>query len=345
MATDQKIPTNANIGGGQNHIVIEYQGFTQTKDQNNLNTQVTYQSTKSGIEHAMSAISQWTIGTVDKDWGRLDSINSQPGDGPFWKAVLNYNQPLSAGIIITTGNDDKPTQNSLLVRMMSMPIQSHPNYKYCWNHSLATCYGSNQVDFADISGLNAQEAQNWLSTHTDETGFCWARWIQNDSELPSQPIMVKDGEEQYAHYWKVEWYMTKAGVNSYDYPTYEIQQNARHTTRQNAAWSLTVKNGKIKFPQYGDFGIQNYFFSTADGVSATVSGHWLCEGGGVNYDGKYYVANCTYLWSPEPTGWDQQLYEVASGGYYNGSNHNPNSIFDGHMNTGGNISNPINGGN
>ena len=320
MANNQ-LPTNHNIGGGVRNIALEYQGFEQTKDQNNLNTQVTYQSTKDVIDWYCNTTNnpKWIIGTVDDTWGRLDSINSRPGDGPFWKAILSYNKPLSAGIIITTpGDDEKPTQNSLTVRMMSMPIESHPNYKYCWNHSLATCYGSDQIDPADISGLNAQQAHEFLEQHVDENGFCWARWIQSDSQLPTDPVMVQDGEQQYPHYWKVQCYMTKPGVSTYDYPTYEIQQNARHTSREQAAWSLAVKNGKLKFPQYGDFGLQSKLF--APSAQPPSAYHWLCQGGGVNYDGKYWIANCTYLFSPGDEGWDLECYEVASGGY--GQNNN-----------------------
>ena len=326
MANDsQQIPTNANIGGGARHIVIDYQGFEQTKDQNNLNTRVTYQSTKEAIQWYCNTTNnpKWKIGTVDPTWGRLDSINSQPGDGPFWKAILSYNQPLSAGIIITTGSDDqkKPTQNSLTVRMMSMPLESHPNYCYIWNHSLATCYGSHQIDYADVSGADIISAQAFVAANSGKV-----KWIQNDSELPTEPVIQQNGDDTFTTYWRVEFPMTKPGVSTYDFPTYEVVQNARHKSRDQATWSLLAKNGKLRFPEYGDFGIENYFFGNADGVSATTSGHWLCEGAGINYDGKYYVANCTYLFSPDDMGWDRQLYLVADGGYYSTNNHNPNSI-------------------
>ena len=317
------------IGNGTSdpNIVSDYKGFTQTRTDQSLNTQITYQSTKEKLQSAMT--STFKVGYNDPTYGRIDKLNLTQQGGPFWNLVVEYNQPLSSGIIITTGNNDdkKATQNSLTVRMLSLAIQSHPNYKYIWNHSLATCYPSHQIDYADISGLNCQEAQDFLSGHTSG-GFCYVKWIQNDSELPSQPVVFQSGEEEFKEAWRVEFYMTKPGVTCYDFPTYSITENARHKTRQNAAWSLAVKNGKLKFPAYGDFGLQKNFYPTGP-----TSGyyHWLCLGGGVNFDGKYWIANCTYQWSPDPEGWDLQLYEVAGDGTsgsngYGWNNKSNNSI-------------------
>lgn len=321
MANNNQIPTKKNIGGPNGGVTLEYQGFQQTRDQSNLNTQVTYQSTRDVIESTITGNAMWKIGTYDDAWGRLDSINSQPGDGPFWKAVLNYNMPLSAGIIITTPDGHKePTQNSLTVRMMSMPIESHPNYCYIWNHSLAadTGYSSSVPEFSEISGMNAEQAQILVGSSSGRM-----RWIQSDSQLPTDPVITQNegSEDVFTDYWKVYHYMTKPGVSTYDFPTYEISESAKHTSRNDATWSLLAKNGKLKFPQYGDFGIQKHFFGS-------VSGHWLCEGAEIDFDGKYYVVNCTYLFSPDDEGWDKQLYTEADGGYYLSTSINKNSIFD-----------------
>ena len=315
------------IGNGTSNpnIELKYKGFEQTRTDQSLNTQITFQSTQAKLMDAMS--STYKVGDNDQHYGRIDSLKLTQDAGPFWNLVVEYNQPLSSGLIISSGDSTEPTQNSLTIRMMSVPIQSHPNYCYIWNHSLASNYGSNQIDFAEISGLNAQEAVDFAATHSGRV-----KWIKSDSELPTEPYVEQNegSDDTFTSYWKVNYYMTKPGVETYDYPTYEITEQARHKSRNNATWSLLAKNGKLRFPQYGDFGIENYFYGNANGLTATVSGHWLCEGAGINYDGKYYVANCTYLWSYEPTGWDQELYEVASGGYYSSNNHNPNSIFDGH---------------
>lgn len=302
------------IGNGTNNpnIELNYKGFQQNRTEQSLNTTITFQSTKEKLQDAMSTT--YKVGTNDTNYGRIDRLNLTQEAGPFWHLTVSYNQPLSGGLIITTGNDNKPTQNSLTVRMMSVPIESHSGYCYIWNHSLATCYANDQIAFGDISGLNAQQAQDFVNQHIDENGVAWVKWIQNDSQLPSQPVKSKDGDQEYLYPWRTIYYMTKPGVSTYDFPTYEIQQNARHKSRDQATWSLLAKNGKLKFPQYGDFGIESYFYGPA------ASGHWLCEGAGIDYDGKYYVARCTYLFSPDPAGWDLQLYDVASGGYDKNNN-------------------------
>lgn len=44
------------------------------------------------------------------------------------------------------------------------------------------------------------------------------------------------------------------------------------------------------------------------GIVDKLGGDWLCEGGSISYDGKYWIAQCTYAHSPEKTGWDKDLY-------------------------------------
>lgn len=304
------------IGNGTSNpnVELKYKGFEQSRNDDTLNTQITFQSTQDKLQSVMT--STYKVGTQDANYGRIDSLKLTQDSGPFWNLVVEYNQPLSAGIIITTGNDNKATQNSLTVRMLSLPIQSHPNYKYIWNHSLASNYGSSQIEYSQISGLNAQQAADFAAAHSGRV-----RWISNDSQLPTEPLVEENegSEDVFTYYWKVEIEMTKPGVTSYDFPTYEIVQNARHKSRNNAAWSLATKSGKLKFPTYGDFGLQSKFYPS-DATNGKY--HWLCLGGGVSFDGKYWIANCTYQWSPDPDGWDLQMYEVASGGYSK-NNNNP----------------------
>ena len=110
------------IGNGTSNpnVEMEYKGFTQTRTDDTLNTQITYQSTKEKLQSVMTTT--YKVGTNDATYGRIDRLNLTQDAGPFWNLVVEYNQPLSAGIIITTGNDNKATQNSLTVRMLSLPI-------------------------------------------------------------------------------------------------------------------------------------------------------------------------------------------------------------------------------
>lgn len=298
---------------------IKYQGFNQTYTTDSVQTTITYQSNRETLENNIQATSgayisgKWRCGQYYQ-YGRLDNIHLHTDQGPFWNVDLQFNQPLSSGVLVNFADNKQPTQNSLTIRMMSMPIESHPNYKYLWNHILARkgAYQDGSIDIEDpeiVGELTVDGAKDLINTSSGNL-----MWIEDPSQLPTETWQAEDNPD-VTESWSIACMYTKPGVSTYDFPTYEIQQNARHTSRDQATWSLLAKNGKIAFPQYGDFGIESYFYSNIPASAGCTSGHWLCEGAGINYDGKYYIAACTYLFSPDPFGWDLQLYEVASGGY------------------------------
>jgi len=94
--------------------------------------------------------------------------------------------------------------------------------------------------------------------------------------------------------------MTKPGVSSYDFPIYELTEKSKHINKSKAAWAVTKKAGKIATPDNGDFDIVSKF-----------GGNWLCEGGTVSFDGRYWIATVTYVHSPDSNGWDADLYDRA----------------------------------
>ena len=88
------------------------------------------------------------------------------------------------------------------------------------------------------------------------------------------------------------------GIETFDYPIYELSEQSKHTSQKQAGWAVAKKSGRIADPSNGDFGIVK-----------KLGGNWLCEGGSVSYDGKYWIATCTYAHSPD--GWDKDLYTDA----------------------------------
>ena len=205
-------------------------------------------------------------------------------------------------------------------------------------------------------------------------GSGYFRWIKDQSQIPVQKCQVEipdidGGVAITAMPWiitnliqgsdVVKMQRTKPGVEYYEVPTYEITEWGQYKTKSQCKWAL-IEGGKLAFPLCGDFGIQNYqhpnFLTATPQITA---GYWLCEGGNITFDGKYYNATCKYIWSPQPSGWDLDLYTFFSGfAYYKqksqanpnpivGTDTNNGSIFDGHGNTQGNVTNPIipNGGN
>lgn len=88
------------------------------------------------------------------------------------------------------------------------------------------------------------------------------------------------------------------GVDSYDFPIYELTESSKHGSQKQAGWAIAKKAGKIAKPENGDFDITTKF-----------KGDWLCEGGTISYDGRYWVATVTYTHSPDKDGWNKHLYD------------------------------------
>ena len=317
---------------------IKYQGFQQNYTTESLQTIITYQSGREALENNIQATTgtyiqgKWRCGQ-QYDYGRLDSINLQQDQGPFWNATLTFSQPLSSGIIITTGggDDKKATQNSLTVRMLSRQIEQHPNYRYYWNHILirksnftSVSVGGYTYDISTPAGVvNLYAAMNNASKEDSITmaqdvvnnSSGAVKWIEDASQLPTETQTVEDTSTTPATTKKVSWQIacmqTKAGVEYYQIPTYEVTEYSKHVNRNDAAWSIAQKSGKPRFPTYGDFGLQNKFYP---GDAASGVFHWLCLGGNINFDGKYWVAQCTYQWAGG-SGWDTEIYPCTTEDY------------------------------
>ena len=170
---------------------IKYQGFTQTYTTESLQTTITYQSNRETLERNIQATTgayipgKWRCGQY-YEYGRLDSIHLHDDQGPFWNVDLQFNQPLSSGVTVNFADNKQATQNSLTVRMMSMPIESHPNYRYIWNHILARkgSYQDGQIDvesIADVSGLTVEGAKDLINRSQGNL-----MWLDEPSQLPTQ---------------------------------------------------------------------------------------------------------------------------------------------------------------
>ena len=361
--------TSGSIGGSSTPgVKYTYLGFNQTKTNNSLNTQQVFQSTKEQLQWMRDNDSTWQIGYQHPTYGRVESVSIEQKD-TFWNATVNYTNPLNNGIIITTPDDnDEPYNTNLDIAMLSLPLEKHPNYVYNWNHLLISLAPyivlpqSIQID--DPTKISKD-----LAMRIYNIGQGTIRWIKDQSQIPVQKeqftyhdqqgapvctvlapwVIASIGNSEDGQFYKIQ--RLKPGVEYYEIPTYEITEWGQYSSPSQCKWAL-IEGGQIAYPRLGDFGIQNYQHPELAAGTLT-AGYWLCEGGQITFDGKYYNATCKYLWSPEPTGWDLDLYNFFSGfAYYKQrSQTNPNpivgsgsgggSIFDGHGNTQGNVTDPI----
>ena len=292
---------------------LTYKGFVQTRTAQNLQTTITYQSTEKKLNDMITGVnhktSGWYIG-MSGDFGHLDKITMKQEEGPFWHADLQWNRPLSAGVIITTGNSKKPTESQLTVSMIEMSLETLPNYATIWTKYLAQ-RSDNEVSVTKEQLLALTGAAR---VDSDPTNNCTTlKWLNDKSDLPD-PQPDDNGDIQT---WSIKFEPTKLGIDYYLVPTYEITEYAKHGSRNDAAWSMSTRSGKLKFPQNGDFGLESRYPASADAQGRT-GRRWLCLGGDISFDGKYYIARCTYRWANDPTGWDNDCYQEPSqqeGGY------------------------------
>lgn len=356
--------SQGSIGGGTSpsgDVKFQYKGFTQTKNSYQLTTKVTYQGTKQKLQNERDKNSTWAIGYDHPDFGRIDSVQITQQGGPFWKAVLTHNKVLNNGITINIDHENQPQEHSVDIIMYSAPIQKHPNYDFRWNHVMFTTKVSNS-DWNDAEAhANARYAlthpnwsvinpQNnkWTDDYADflvnEIGdgsynpLLYIIWGRDLNEKPRQnryyyevnpntwaPTMIS------AIGWGVREPMQKPGIQYWNLATYSITESGRYNRLSAAQWALKT-GGLITYPSMGDFGIQKYYHpDNLTCALSAVKGYWLCEGGQINYDGKYYNASVKYTWCLLDSGWDQDVYQFydSISAYQQASIQNKDPLLDG----------------
>ena len=305
-------------------IQIKYKGHTTEYTSQQIRHTVIYQGSRELCEQAQRELK---IGYVDSEFGTVESTRCACDEGPFWNLEVVYTIATNAGNSqldgdqigggnngnTGTGSGNQPDESSLSVTMMSMPLESHIRYRKNWNHSLYSTVRNiwQQTGDSPTSGVflpvnilpnkvytawvNEKSNTNLLSyygfeytgqTEENPDGFGFYAWAKNISELPALP----DGWN-----WYLRVPMQKPGVETWDFEAYQINESGKHSSKSKAGWALTQKANSITFPENGDFGIQKRY-----------GGNWKCDGGSISWNGKYWLAQRTYTYSP--TGWDNDLY-------------------------------------
>lgn len=379
--------------GATGDVKYKYLGYEQTKNSDNLLTQVTFQGTKEKLAQELASNAAWQIGYWREDFGRLQSTKYNPVDGVFWNVILNFNKPLNLGVPVHSDDNNHPQNSYLDIGLISVPIEKHPDYDYRWNHFLAvttpytppaTPLTPIERDWSIVYDLmekleeghlippwenkwNEQVADT-LINYGAEQNFNASLdmvWLKDRNQMPREKVnFLKStgqtnpdtGEQIYepaVAMWAIfepeyatldmETLPFKPGIQYYDMPTYTITETGRYTNRNDAKWAI-IQGGTLAVPRLGDFGLQLYYHpQLSSATSASIpSCYWRCEGGNIEFDGKYYTATCKYTWSPDPTGWDTQIYTNIFGGwnyYLKETKLNRDPIV--RLNTDGSILNPI----
>ena len=356
--------------GGSNNpngdVKYTYLGFTQTKNSDNLITQVTYQGTKQGLQQERdklpSAGGTWYIGYQHSEYGRLQSVDITQEAGPFWHATVSYNKALTLGISVNIGGDGQPQESTLDISMMSLPLQKSIHYDYRWNHSLlATTSGvvtstTQPGQYTQLAGFihsltNPYTQQPLQFNDRWDQKIAWMiynggkggqyaksldiLWVDDPTLTPDRGVADWSQQNNIGKpkpknlKWNVVYFPTKPGVDHWDVPVFTITESGKYNSRLSCAWAMKAA-GKLAYPTLGDYGIQMYnnpSLATA-ALTSVPSCYWLCEGGTVEYDGKHYNATCKFTYSPNAKGWDRDLYTIKGGWgeYLSASQRNPDPV-------------------
>ena len=158
--------------------------------------------------------------------------------------------------------------------MLSMPLESHPSYKACWNYFLAAAPGVNSIPAwwrsAEDTTLSSDLSQK----------YCW---VKSPSEAPS---------DSYGR-WSILKRPLKPGVETYDIATYSVTETARYGNPKAAGMAAAGKLNSIGFPRE-TFGLSH--------------GNWKCDDASVFYDGENWFSTVTWTLSGNHDGWDKDLY-------------------------------------
>lgn len=272
----------------------KYRGLSVDYSSEERRTIITYQGTKELCTQAMESI--FKINTTDKTYGNIENVRmTNGGNGPIWDLEVTYVIELDAnGNKLSKGSTFNAKNAELSMSMLSLPLEKLSKYRKKWNNNLYSTVPKDNVpsfwdtadyDYDGIAGTNYEYPGDGTTSPTSRTFYAWGASL---SDLPALPT---------GFIWHKVKAMTKPGVECFNYPVYTLTEKSKHSSKRQAGWAVAKRAGRVSPPSQGDFGI-----------TANFGGDWLCEGGTVSYDGKYWIATCTYTHSPSMNGWDIDLY-------------------------------------
>lgn len=256
-------------------LQVRYQGRRWRTSAKGTQYTETWHGTHAEIEEFETELA---AGSTDRSGRyRLVDWERRRADGPYSEIELKYeNYSDASGNIVTGGTG--PNQDYLDISVMFMPLESHPDYRVCWNYDLAALEG------APVPGWWKDKTKLKL-TEAEQQQY---RWVKNFEAVYSMPKV--SGKS-----WVILEPREMPGVEAYVVPTYTLRETTQHTDKAETAWAVRSKAAKIVNPVLGAMGLKDI--------------SWLCYGGTVNPDGRKVLAAVTYKGSPDPKGWSDKLYK------------------------------------
>ena len=254
-------------------LKLKHKSAVRSTNSGGASYRETYYGTRSEVETRSAELA---IGDRDPSGEyELTAWRTRQIGGPIYEIELVW-ENLNAGsnLRFLIGRHG-PKEHTLDISVVSVPLEDHPDYRTNWNYCLAA--------------KGTEETPAWWESATDPvlnpTQRMNYRWVKT----PSGTAALGEG-----------WHLLKMrtmNCESWLLPSYTITEFSRHCGLKDASWAAAARAGKICTPALGDFGT---------GIES-----WLNLGGQIYPDGRRYVAKVVYKASPNPSGWDERLYETA----------------------------------
>lgn len=252
---------------------IKYQSIQGERSESGRSDTVTYYGTR---EEMTALMEEQQISPASSGRKVVSAAVSQ-SDGDLWQCEIRYQNTL--GNLNVSAPDDSYGKKSaqLSCGMLSMPLESHPDYRANWNYYLGA-----RDDVLQIPAW-WKDAKNLLLEGDDAEKF---KWIKSVGELPP-------GKDADGRTWRIMAEPQKPGMESYDVATYQVTESAKFPSPARAGKMICGKLNRISSPDQ-TFGI--------------TGGNWKCDSASVSWNGKYWIATLSYTRSGNAEGWDGDLY-------------------------------------
>lgn len=281
---------NQNFGSAMNNLRLTEGSPSISTDGAGTITTFKYIS---DLDHCIRGMNQdFKQGMESQEYGTVKSSTIEHQEGPWYILTVVWEKEGEEA----DGSGEGPQKSNLTTRMISMPLETHPNYRRNWNYDLWYIgpNGDLPVEYFNNIYMNVGTNFPWDYQFLVQNGT--SRWlVQFGDSMPEKPYQ---GEFSNASYmWQLWRVRSKPGQEYWLKPQFEMTRYGHYEEKEQAGWAVAKRIGKIRNLD-NDFEIVSKF-----------GGNWLCEGASIQWDGKQWVAESTYLHSGDELGWDKDLYE------------------------------------
>lgn len=287
-------------------LEIKYQGREYSRQTNSSIQRITFIGSQQDVMDAYE--SKYNIGGTIRgleEYGEISSLELSQDAGPFWLLVCEFSKK---------DNDGEGCDNAeLQIGVLTMPIETHPNYKMCWNHYLwCTIAGQKNPSFAwadatmkDDKIPNASRyPKDYPTSPLQSPFYCWGKTISECTPLPP------------GYCWYPCQPPKKPGVISYTIPTITVSMKGYVTQLSKTYWIMEYSEGRIYSQLPSSKGatkeVRDYLSKINEKYSnpswtADKKRNWRVQGTNIYAEKDSYNYSLNFMLSG-PGGWDTDIY-------------------------------------